>query len=533
MHAIEVGPHNPELVRRFLSNPVLAWTARFVTRDRGHPTPKMHIDIMDAVLRYQQAVVKAPRSFAKSVNVCFRLPLYLAYNFPRLLAMHEQGLNPPIFPHHDITIMAGTKRLACHWLGLIRREIETNALLADAYGPIVGRVRNQDELVTRYRHPETGIWQDGVRIVAMGRGQQQRGWHPTLLIADDLDDDEEVLSGERLERAKDWWDGAVMGMLDETHCQAFVIGTTVAEDTLLEHIVGMEGWHHERHAAYVLDEAGVPMEQEGCETWPSKWPHERLKERERAIGRKRFELEYLSIAEGHEAQLFQRAWFKQYSAESDAFRKLLRDEPVYTVVAVDPAISRRDGADYTAIVALSATYSEPLRIYVRVGATRQGHWSAMRTVTETFNAYDAANAQLVVIETNAYQAALGELFTQHMESRGRTVPVECVVAKLDKEARAAQVTPLVERGHVFVDFTDHASRSLVDQCVRFIPGRANEKKDLMDAFVYALRQVQQWYERRRSRARGVKTVLPREVAINPLTGLPTATRRMVYGEART
>jgi len=494
---------------------------RFLSDDRRHPTPEMHLSICDSLVRDRRAVFKAPRSYAKSTWVCKRFPLYLCYNSPYNAQLLDAGGQPEVFPHREITIMSGTGPLAKAWLDRVKIAIETNELLFNQYGDIKGRIWNQDEILTRWWDDEKGKWVDGVHIRAVGRGYQQRGWRPTLLLCDDLDDDEEVLNGERLEKAKDWWDGPVINVLDEIDTQCFVIGTVVAEDTLLEHIARKKGWKVYHYAAYEHDEADVPIEKPGHETWPSKWPHERLQEQEADIGRKKFKLEFLSIAEGHEAQIIERGWFRKYTPE--VLEHLMQKYDTYTCFGFDPAISRKDGADYSALVALTVVFrGDHAEIYVR--HAERGHWSVTRQVNKIFDTYDDLWAHAAIVETNAYQAALADLVEVYVENKARTINIERVVSTSDKESRLRDISPMVERGMVYVNFDDEGQKELVDECVRFVPGAKNIKKDMMDAFVHAMRHVRNVIRNRRPRPQA-KRVLPQGVGVNPLTGMPTVRTR--------
>lgn len=494
------------LAFRLEQDPIAHWCARHLTEDTAHPTPEMHLDIYELLRTTQRHVVMAPRSYAKSTLVSKNLALYLICELDRLRIMDD----PPIYPHDMIILCSATKPLAKKWMMDIQRVLTENEAILTEYGDLSqGAVKwNSEEIKLK----------NGMHIRACGTGSQMRGWRPTLFIGDDLDDDQEVQSDERIEKRCHWWDTAVTNMLDEVHCQCFVIGTTIEEVTLLQHIADKPNWESTHFAAYRKGVDEVPIEQEGYETWPSKWPKYRLDEREGEIGRKAFRAEFLCDPMSTEAPIFERRWFREYDHTSPGFEKLM-EAGVYTLETVDPAISRQDAADFTAIVTASITHEFPPRIFIRVEGVKQGHWSVGRQVTEIVNMYDKFFVRLIGIETVAYQAALAQEVETYRDAEVRDIKVRQLLPDGDKERRANAVAPIVERGLVYVDYSDPTHKKLVDQCVRFKPGKKNIKKDIMDAFVYMLMVAREW-SRSRQEA-GARTVLPRGARRSEYTGIIT------------
>lgn len=471
---------------RMLANPVADWEAKFISRDRGHPQPEFHLDILDDLMYRKRHVVRAPRSYAKTTKIR-NFILFLMYEQKNI----AKGLYPGIYPHTAVRYLSYAGEKAEELTEQIDTEVTTNEILLNWYGDIRGKTWTQKKQVTK----------GGFTFTVAGRGAQVRGFRPTLLICDDLDDDEEVESDERLEKAFRWFDSAVYGTIDEEDYQVFVIGTTLEEVSLLNYIADKPSFSESTYRAYI---DGVQAE--GHELWPSKWPHEKLQRRLDDIKHRAFMSEYMNEPQPSESPIFERNWFQEYDPDSAMFEGLL-EKTMFTVACIDPAISKKDGADFSALVSVSATFEDRPRIFVRT--VRRGHWSLPRQVTETFKMYDDLCANEVGVEKVAYQAALCDEINRFMEINQRNMEVKAMVPDGDKERRANSVVPYVERSRVYIDPDDPMHKRLVDECVLFKPGKLNIKKDIMDAFVYCLLRVKKWEKRREKKNDGrPKKVLP-------------------------
>ena len=454
----------------------------YLLTDRGHPTPTMHLDFYDSMLitAPKKRVTKAPRSYAKSTIKIKNRVSYQCCEFPKLLALGDKA---PVYPHKEIMIAGANGKQARKWLGQVQSALKSKAIVED-YGNMFHPTKpcNQDEFWTK----------DDVHVVAYGAGYPFRGERPTLFLGDDLDDDEAVRSDEQIEKKVDWWDKAVINMMDEVYSEIDVTGTTIEEVTLLEHICEMPTFTVYHYGAYEKDEFGEFIMEAGHETWASKWWHERLQEKIGEIGFRNFSAEFLNMPMSTEAPIFERAWFKPVDTDSVRYAKLLKNI-IYTLNDCDPAISRKDGADFTALVTASVVLDNGKeKILLRTGGIKQGHWSLGRTVTEIVNLYDKFMVHTVGIEKVAYQEALADEVESYMETQRRNIRVEKVEVNADKERRANAVAPLVERGMVLYDPKDEMHLKLIDQCVRFKAGKKNIKKDLMDAFVQMLGRYKKW-----------------------------------------
>lgn len=472
----EVGAHTPHLQTRYINNPVSQWKGRFITNHRRHPDCEAHLDIYDEfAYGTKNIVIIFARSFAKTTKVEDFIE-YLACNYKTNLELYKKTGKSPVFPFQRVFYASATGTKAEEVMYHIRQELEENPRILAQYGNLEGS-KWTDRLIRT---------KDGFEFKVGGRGSQVRGFRPQLFIGDDLEDDEEVASDEQMQKTRDWLDSAVLNTLDEIECRGFFIGTTLHPDCALKYLSKKPTFVTKEYWAY-----NNRIEQPGFEVWPSKWPHERLQERKSEIGGRAFRQEFLNDPIISESPIFLREWFQSYDSKSSSFMQLIK-KGLYTVITCDPAISKSDKADYTAVVTMSATFEKVPNIYVRVGGVKRGHWNMGATVQEIFELHTTFGSKKVGIETTAYQQALADEFRLYMEAHRRKISIEEFKPDKDKERRSHAVAPMVERGQVFLDFDDSMSQLLMDECVNFQPGKTNIKKDLMDAFVYGLKMLKDW-----------------------------------------
>ena len=359
----------------------------------------------------------------------------------------------------------------------VKNEIENNGTIVAEFGILEGDKWQQRFIKTK----------DGFEFRVGGRGCQIRGFRPEIVILDDIEDDEEVQSDEQMIKTRSWLNSAVINTLDEVECRLFAVGTVLHPDCALNYLEKKDGIKGVTYQAYI-----DAIEQPGFELWPSKWSHKRLQKRKAKIKERAFRQEFLNDPMISENPIFDRGWFRKYDPTSHAFMEELR-RGMYTIGTCDPAISKSDKADYTALVTVSATFEKVPKIYLRTGGVKRGlGWHIGVTVEEIFNLHEKFFYKDVGIETTAYQEALAREFEIFMEGHRRKLKITEFKPDRDKERRSHVVAPMVERGQVYYDPDDEMHLRLIDECVNFQPGKTNIKKDLMDAFVYALKMIKDW-----------------------------------------
>ena len=499
--ANEVGPHNPRLQKRFLDNPVAKWSAQYLTGDDRHPTPEFHLDITDILMKEKRSCITAYRSGGKTTKLKEYL-CFLACEMPNIRRGHYPDISP-VDVVRFLTMSGDKARVESLW---IKNQLDNNPLILADYGRLAGsEIWTQKAFKTR-----TGFY-----FSAAGRNAQVRGYRPKLLILDDIDDDDELRNDELFLQGCHWFNSEVYNTIDEDDYQIFVIGTMVEEVSLLSYIGNKPAFS--TYGFHCYDQG---IEQAGRENWPSKWSHKRLQVQKDNIGFRSFQSEFKGEPQPSENPLFERHWFKPYDPEGEAFKKL-EQRGFYTVEAGDPATRKADKSDFQAFVTLSVTQGKFPAIFMRTNYCGEGHWPTETYVQKMADVYERSHAHELGIETNAYQDVLVERIDAYCEQKRKNISITEITATADKETRANSVTHFPQAGQVFYDPNDPIHLRIIDQCVLFKAGKVNIKKDLMDAFVYALMLVQLWIRRLddTEEEEGGRIALPRGATIKKHTGV--------------
>lgn len=128
----------------------------------------------------------APRGNAKSTWTTLILPMWVtAFNL-----------------RNFVLIVSDTMSQSEDFISFIKAELETNERLNQDFPNITGEGKTwrADTLITR----------NGVKIRGVGAGQKLRGMRhgsrrPDLVICDDLENDEAVMSVEQRRKLEDWF----------------------------------------------------------------------------------------------------------------------------------------------------------------------------------------------------------------------------------------------------------------------------------------------------------------------------------------
>lgn len=423
----------------------------FVWKHLSHflefPIESFHRELI-TLTQYKRLAVAAPRYFAKSSYFSFFYPLYMALE------------NPGI----SILLVSATGSLAEAWLSKIQKELEQNRSLIGFYGlqePKMADTKGKwssDELHLA----------NGSIIQAKGAERQIRGFHPQLVIGDDLETDEMVLSVERRKKFDHWFWTDFMGTVG-SEGQVIVIGTILHPESFLAEMVNKppHGWNSRFYQA---------RNPEGTKAlWPQKWPLKVLKDIELERGSYFFNQEYMNTPIPDELRVFQPQWF-QYARPPAACTYF---------TTVDPAISLETTADYTAIVTCAVDSGR--NIYI-VEAQNQ-RWLPSEIVDAIFSVHQRFKPAVIGIETVGFQRMLKYDLEQERSKR-RQYPL---IKELKSEGRRKQLRieglqPFFESGKIFFvgdeDDLPTGSHELKTQLLRFPSARCHD--DLIDALAYQL-----------------------------------------------
>ena len=422
-------------------------------------TPEFHQEIYNLLTSVNRLVIAAPRSFAKSTIVQIIYGLWL------LLTKENR----------DILTISASGSLAEDWVRRIKMELETNELIKNDFFWLKWGAETSSKWTESHItiHSQEGKVLNQMR--ARGRGCQIRGFRPTNVLVDDLEDDELVKSEEQRKKLEDWFLAALINSLDVNQ-QLVVIGTILHPLALLKKIIDQKetfkDWVSKKYQALT----------DGRSLWSEKWSTEELLKRKKEIGTYAFQSEYMNEPLLGEEQLIRPEWIQKWE---DLPEKLVK------FIIIDPAISTKEGADETGMVVLGTSEK---RIYeVESIAGKWGIWDILKNLLYLYKKH---NPVKIGVEAIAYQQVLKPILIHEARIKGYYLPIQNITLgsysatskdrkePRDKFTRALGITHLFEQGLVYLK-----TQKLIDQCLLFPTG---DRDDLFDALVYGLHMIMKY-----------------------------------------
>ncbi len=418
-------------------------------------TPPFHKEILDLISNKdnRRVGVIAPRGHAKSTTVDMTYPLWAG--------CFEQ--------EEFVVIISDTYTQAAEFINALKDEFENNPKIKWLFGNMKGDDWQDGEFVLS----------NGIKYAAKGSGMKIRGirhrhTRPTLMIFDDIENDENIKSAEQRQKLYHWFTKAAIPALARSG-RAVVIGTILHFDSLVNKVMKQQdvfkSWETRTFYAITTDEDG---------TEHALWPEHRSLEKLRAmrddpsdqefIGSISFAQEYQHKPFSEEDAMIKPDWIKECepSQVPDKHARLAR------VLTIDPAASERQTADFTAMTVVDL-YTDG-NVYVR--AIRNQRTSPKATAKTIRDLNEIYQPNVVGIE----KGALGLVFRDLLEG----LPVTGLNPDKDKVRRLLAVSRFFEAGKVLLVKDIQNGQALREQLIEFPKGTHD---DMVDAIVYAIRML--------------------------------------------
>jgi len=347
--------------------------------DNRKPIPPFHLEMWDLCCSDNPKVaIAAPRKHAKSTAITH------AYILAMMLLKEKSFC----------LLVSNTESQASEFLISIKSELEDNEQLRKDFGIQAFMKETETNIIVLMAGGHK------FRIQAKGSEQKVRGikWRnqrPDLIVCDDLEEDEQVLSPERREKFRKWFMNALLPCGSDT-CWVRVVGTILHLDSMLQRLIEDKTWKHLFYKAHNFDYSEI--------LWPEKFSKKRLKKIRKGFRAQNnldgFSQEYLNrpIATGN--AYFNRDLFLDFERDSNGEAKL--PNMVY-YAAADFAISEKEKADYTVIMVGGMSPENVLHIV----DLRKGRWDSEAIIAELISVQKRWNPEFFTFEKGQIDKAIG------------------------------------------------------------------------------------------------------------------------------
>lgn len=362
-------------------------------------------------------------------------------------------------------IFCQTRTQAKQHMMNIRKELEDNDVLKRDLGPFK---EESDE----WGSHSLVFKKHGARITVASSDQSIRGLRhnehrPDLIICDDVEDIQSTKTREGRDKTYNWLRGEVIPAGDK-NTRLIIVGNLLHEDSLLMKIKDeiSQGKTKGKLFEYpLLDKNNVCL-------WPGKYKDEKdiQEEKLKIASEVSWQREYLLRIIPSDDQVIYPEWIQYYDSLPGTGHRAYRA----TYAGVDLAISSKDSADFTAIVA-AHIYSrrEKMRIYILPNPIAQKlNFPAQVDLMKNFkNTQMPRSRDKLFVESVAYQEALPQM----LEING--VEAEAIKPKGDKRTRLSLTSTSIKSG--IIKFPRQGCEDLIQQLVGF---GVEKHDDLADAF---------------------------------------------------
>ena len=405
-------------------------------------------------------VIMAFRNSAKSTIMTFSYPIWA------ILGKQQKKF---------VLIICQTQSQARQHMHNLKVELERNKVLKKDLGPF-------EEPDDEWRAFSLVLPKYNARITAASLDQGIRGaihkqYRPDLIICDDLEDLSSVKNRENRDKVEQWFVGDIIPAGSEK-TKIVLLGTLLHEDSFLMRIRQKieEGKMKGVFKKYPL------INNEGEILWPGRFKtKEDIKTFKQTIGDEvAWQREYLLRIIPGTRQIIHREWIQYYdklpSQEGNNGYK-------YTWTGVDPAISEKSSADFTAMVSAQVHgYEENLKIYILPNPInkRMTFPATVEQIKRISKALGKGKLTRVFVENTAFQNSLPQ------QLKYQNYPVEGVKISGDKEERLNLVAPTIENGTIF--FPQQGAEELIGQLINF---GIEKHDDLTDAFTMLISKIQE------------------------------------------
>lgn len=360
--------------------------AYFAEKILGMEIVDHHKDWSRLCAKHKRICVNAARDHGKSYFWIFAYAIWRAYY--NWVPLPKDGTFKSI-PRVSLGyIWSNTQDQAIAHMTIIKTELLENPKLSHLVPPGKGPSGPEGWSMKQIKLA------NGAIIRASGWGSAVRGAHPVYGICDDVLNDETIYSELQRRKQIDYHLSAVTPMIIPGG-QLVVVGTPFHASDLYAEL--------KENPEYVFKRYPAIKEEDERALWPTRYPLENLKSKQREVGSVRFSREYLCVPVSDESSLFPERIISACYDDAFTMPKYLTETDLAQLdvfTGVDLALSATVGADYTVIFTIGI--DEFKNIWVLNINRFKG-----KGMTEQLQAIEMVNSnfspQRILVEDNAFQ----------------------------------------------------------------------------------------------------------------------------------
>ena len=457
--------------RRLGSQSPRAFAEAYMKNNCNEPFSEMHVEMFGLLFemtkkRKARHAIAAPRGHAKSTIVS------LVYVLWCVLYLKERL----------ILIASNTQEQAVTLLKDIKHQLKSNPLIILDFPEGCRGKKPKPWRDTKIQLP------NGAMICVYGVGQNPRGIkhdkdRPGLIIADDLENQEQAESEEQRNKLRSWFSRTLLNT-GHPHTNVVVIGTILHQDSLLATLVDRErkpGWggriykavkefssnpqlwekwtsvfrSHDDYegaggpdAARSFFEANRQQMLEGTDVlWVERESYYDLMVMRESEGLRSFQSEKQNEPINPQLCIFKEEDFVFWDDEYRDLQHLIEcvGPRARFYGACDPSMGKNKRGDYTAIVILLRDPRTKINYVIAADLSHLAPSGAINKITEYARMYEF---QKFAIESNNFQQLMVDDLRRSIVAYGRRLNVHEITSRTNKQSRIGSLEPYVKQGNL-------------------------------------------------------------------------------------
>ncbi len=480
-----------------------AFAEVYLKNNCSAPYSKMHLEMFQKLLditkgRRAKVAIAAPRGHAKSTIVSMVYVLWC-------VLYHKERL---------ILIASNTTEQAIALLKDIKHQLRFNPLISSDFPEISHGKRPKPWRDNKIQLP------NGEMICVYGVGQNPRGIkhdkdRPGLIIADDLENEEQAESEEQREKLRSWFSGTLLNT-GHPDTNVIVVGTILNHNSLLANLVDLErtpGWDGKTYraveefsdnpqlwerwsaifrsreeykgntgpeAAKLYFEANREGMLKGTKVlWPQWESYYDLMVMRETEGDIYFQREKQNCPLDPKQCIFKKEnmhfWDDEFTDTQHLIGAIGRNGSFYG--ACDPSLGRSAKGDYTAIIVLLKD-SRTNILYVI--AADLIYCTPDETIQKIIQYADIYRFSQLAVESNNFQQLMVDDLQRRLQKNGHNIEIESLQHSSHKHSRICSLETYVSQG--LLRFS-RKHQQLLQQLIQFPLAKNDDGPDALEMAV--------------------------------------------------